>query len=184
MTLKPEPMITTCEALRNHVAISERNADRAELSLAAIDCFEAAIGKKELLENDLTMLVLAAGSPYLGPCYIGLELILRLSGDFPAVESAWCKMAQSKQARQRRIAIVAVRDERVSFGLAQDLVRTAIRDRSAKVRLAAVETVLIRYMDLLLPEISAQARGEKDPEVLECIQWVIQHMSNGVSAPQ
>lgn len=182
--LKPDLMLPNCEALRTHVAISERNADRAKLSLAAIDCFEAAIGKKELLESDLKTIVLAAGSPYLGPCYIGLELLLRLSGDFPAIESVWRKLAQSKQAHQRRIAIVAVQDERVSFALAQDLVRTAIHDRSAKVRLFAVETVLIRYMDLLLPEISAQARVEKDTEVLECIQWVIQHMSNGEPAPQ
>lgn len=184
MTLKPEMTIPDCETLRTHVARSECNADRADLSLAAMDCFEAAIGKKELLESDLTTIVLAAGSCYLGPCYIGLELLLRLSSEIPAVESAWRKLAQSKQAHQRRNAIVAVRDERVSFALAQDLVRTAIRDRSAKVRLFAVETVLIRYMNLLLPEISAQARVEKNPEVLASIEWVIQHMRNGVSAPQ
>ena len=142
-----------------------------------------ALSFKELLETDLLTIVLAAGSRYLGPCYIGIELLLRLSSDFPAVESVWRKLAQSKATHQRRITIVAVQDERASFALAQDLVRTAIRDHSAKVRLFAVGTILIRYMDLLLPEIIAQARVEKDPEVL-CIQWVIQHMSNGEATPQ
>ncbi len=178
MTLTDEPKTAQsyCRELRNHVAISERSPEQAQFSLAAIESFESVMGKKELLENALLTIVSAARSPHLGPCMIGNELLLALLADFPEIETVWRSLAKSKQAHERWVAISVARDDRFPFLLAQEFAQTAIRDRSAKVRLFGVEAILIRCIDSLLPELKELARTEKNPKVIESIDWVVEHM--------
>jgi len=69
---------------------------------------------------------------------IGNELLLALLADFPEIETVWRSLAKSKQAHERWVAISVARDDRFPFLLAQEFTQTAIRDRSAKVRLFGV----------------------------------------------
>ena len=76
-------------------------------------------------------------------------------------------------AHERWVAISVLGDERISFDLATELARRGINDSSYKVRLFAVDKVLIRYIITLLPDLKERALIEKDRRVAESIKWVV-----------
>jgi hypothetical protein len=159
--------------LREHVAKSERNPQAAQLSLAAIDSFEKVMISRQLLDGDLSKMLSAARSRHLGPYYIGTELLLTMLSEFPQITDIWRDLAISKLAHERWVAISVIRDDRIPFDLAKELIQRAINDKSAKVRLFAVEGVLVRNILSLIPDLEKRAKAENNRKVFQSLEWVL-----------
>jgi hypothetical protein len=164
-----------CNQLREHVAKSERVPEVSQISFRAIDCFEKVMKSRSFSEDGIHDIILAAKSRRLGPYYVGTELLLELSKEFPDVEKIWRDLIESPLAHERWVAISAVRDERMPFNVALDLVQKGINDKSSKVRSFAIEDVHILYLKPLLPELKKMAEIEKNAKVLRIIEFVISH---------
>jgi hypothetical protein len=165
-----------CDRLREHVAISERVPEVSQTSFRAIDCFEKVMESRSFSEDGIHDIIVAAKSQRLVSYYIGTELLLELINKFPAVEIIWRNMIESPIAHERWVAITAVRDERMPFDLALDLVQKTINDKSSKVRSFAIEDVYTLNLRSLLPELKKRADIEKNTKVMQTIEFVISHM--------
>jgi len=165
-----------CDRLREHVAKSERVPEVSQTSFRAIDCFEKVMESRSFSEDGIHDIILAAKSRRLGPFYIGTELLHALSKEFPDVEKIWRSLAESPLAHERWVAITAVRDQRMPFDWALDLVQKTINDKSSKVRSFAIENVYTLHLTPLLPAVKKRAEIEKDEKVKQTIEFVISHM--------
>ena len=166
-----------CFQLREHVANSERNLDSAQISLDAISSYEIIMKTKLLSEENLLKIMDSAKSRYLGSYYIGTSLVLALLKDFPRIEVAWRELADSSSAHERWVAISIVRDERIHYNFALELVKHAINDKSLKVRLFAIECIYIRDLSSLLPDLKKRAEVENNMKVLQSIEWLMSRMN-------
>ncbi len=169
------------QKLQKHVKDTERDADLAKVSYAALDSYQKSMKSKRLLEGDLKKIILAATSRHLGPYYIGTYLLLAMYNQFPEIEAVWRSLANSEVAYERWVAISVMRDERFPVDLVRELVENALNDKSSKVRAFAVELVLVRQLESLLPEVKRRATLEKDRKVIREIDWVLASM--GQSSP-
>ena len=165
-----------CDQLRNHVINTEKQPDVARISLDAIDCFWKIENSRILSDDNLLKIVFAAKSPKLGPYYIGTELLLTLQQEYSVIENIWRNLMESTAAHERWVAISVVRDERIPFNLALELVRNGIHDKSQKVRSFAIECIYIRNLTPVLSELKKVAGAEKNKKVLQTIELVMSHM--------
>ncbi len=162
--------------LLTHVNETEKDSDAANISRSAIRSFENIMAMQKLMEEDLSSIVLAAKSRHLGPYYIGTELLLTLQTKFPSIKEIWHTLSKSNLAHERWVAISVIRDGRIPNDLAEELVQQAINDKSSKVRSFAVEGVLVRDIQSLLPELKQRLKLERDKKVVDRIDWVLSIM--------
>jgi hypothetical protein len=149
----------------------------AKLSFAAIDSFEKIMISRKFNEADVLRIMTAAKSRNLGPYYVGTNLVLALFEDYPEMEAVWRELTKSKSAHERWVAISILRDERIAENFTMELITNALKDKSSKVRLFAVECVYIRYLSPLFPQLKKMIEIEKDKNVIKSLEWVLSRNS-------
>ncbi len=159
-----------------HVDETEKDPGAAKLSRSAIHSFENVMTTQKLTEEDLSSIVLAAKSRHLGPYYVGTGLLLTLQTRYPSIQDIWRNLSKSNLAHERWVAISVIPDERIPYDLAEELVKQAINDKSSKVRTFAVDDVLVRYIQSLLPELRQRLKVEEDKKLVDHINWVLSTM--------
>lgn len=162
--------------LREHVDVSDYNLEAKKTSNRAIDMYEGLRSWDTVTAEKLDPILSAMKSRYSGPYFIGTELFLSLINQYPALMEILEILISSKSAHDRWVAISLVRDERIPDDLALSLIRAGINDKSAKVRLFAIESVYTRSFFSLVDDLVIMAKKEKNPSALECIEWVINRM--------
>lgn len=113
-------------------------ADRMKAALAAVDAFEACERETEPSADDLQPLVFAASSPHKLVFETGCNLLVLLAARHTTAQRCLLQMAQDKNATARFHA-VAYLDAGLAEELRLEILRLALRDRSAKVRQKGIE---------------------------------------------
>jgi hypothetical protein len=167
-----------CEFLRHHVKTTDKDSKSAMVSLDAITAFERIMDAKNSSSPDLRKVVLAATSKYRGPLNIGLDLLSKLTNEFPSIVSVFRELSESRSAYERWVSMVAAKDYQLPGKLAFDLVQKGLNDKSARVRTYAYEAVLTNYFVELAPKLAERATLEKNTNARLSLDWVIEHMEH------
>ena len=174
-----ESLVEYCQRLRQHIAATEKDPATANVSRRAVDAYERSQSQGVLSDEALADIMRAAKSRRRGPFYIGIELMAALYGQFPDVEIAWRQLSVSRDGHERWVAITALYPDRIPNSFAEELIRAALTDRSAKVRMFAAERIYTRKLRSLLPNLKETLPNERNEKVANHRQWVLDMLERG-----
>lgn len=131
---------------------------------------EAALRSGQLSESSLSVLLGSAESARtpLGENVSGM--LGSLADRFPLVRDAIRAMARDKRAHVRINALVALESHEKS-PLHDEILSTALRDRSAKIRALAADKIMGFGLRRLLPELEDAIAREAKPELQGALVW-------------
>jgi hypothetical protein len=165
-----------CRQLRDQAQRYNGDVGIANLALHAIDGFEQALIKGDLLEADLSAVVeLARGDwPFAKP--IGTMLLSRLVGLFPNAEAALRRLAGAEHSSDRKIAVLTSGHPQTPLLLAEELTQHALSDHSLMNGLYAADVIYVRKLHRLVTALREARIFEGHQGLSDHVQWLLQQI--------
>lgn len=172
-----------CNKWRSYISTTEKNAEVQKLSLHIVDIFEKAMKTRKLLPDELNEIIKAMAGKKMRPFYVGSELLISLFPEFPDVEIQWRKLANSPIAHERWVAITMLNDLRIPDEFAFELIKSALDDKSPKVRKFAVDRIYPRRFVSLISDLEERMKLEQNEKVRQSIQWMLNVLNDPTAHP-
>lgn len=151
--------------------------DEADL-LAVADAYDAAIQSGTLSAEQLQRVVEGASSSRALLWNNATDLLMRLSGRWPAAADAIAAMFGSRQAQVRFAALCSLGRE-TPAAVTDALLKAGLRDKSSRVRWKAVDRANQFERRNLLPEITAALAAESDEKVRRSMELDLRMLRDG-----
>jgi hypothetical protein len=153
--------------LQSHPRI--KDAERRVI-FAAMDCFEALKGKKDVARNQLEPVLAATRCPRPAAWEIGGRLLAALGEKHPAAQEAFRELMASRKADERFQAVLSL-SGRLPGSLLQDLLGQALTDRSKRIRSRAAYMSDVLQLREMVPGMLRQAEVERDADVKRDLEF-------------
>lgn len=157
----------TVASHRHYVAQNWKKAQDRDVGFAALDAFEASLGRN-LEEEELAAVVAAARSPHKAVFDLGGELLGLLAARSEAARTAFRGLAVSKAGKHRLVAM-AYLTQSLPRPFLVELLRLGLADKASDVVQKAAERCAAARLKELLPEL---LRAERAATREETREWV------------
>jgi hypothetical protein len=134
-----------------------------------------ALDTGKLSDESLGKLIESAHNPHKALSENVARMIGELADHFENAQEGIKLLFRDTKQQVRINALIALEFHNLS-NIHEEMLTSALKDRSTQIRILAADKILIFYLQQLLPELDAAILREKDPRVKHELEWYHEHL--------